>query len=266
MSELDDLVLEAIETHLPPLNITATLGANGLRIPLLSVVIRVRDAEEVPRKTSGVAVSAIVQLGALDSISGGMQVLHTGMGATLEEAVANAAHQWIAGVLPVVYSWLKRSDHPDVGRSQMVVAIEDTGEKFGWTVHLGPVITRAYGKLAQPPDPPRNEIYLKLFNVLHPFAAHSTLFWLECFAARYPDGRVDATCRKHNDDWLEGQQALLLWAHEWPDNPDGFVTRRQFIILEPTPVDKLPSGKDLVEKLPLGKKETKPWWRKLLAR
>ena len=44
------------------------------------------------------------------------------------------------------------------------------------------------------------------------------------------------------------------------------VTRRQFIILEPTPVDKLPSGKDLVEKLPLGKKETKPWWRKLLAR
>jgi len=263
MSELGDLILEAIAAHLPTRGLESTLASNGLRIPLLHVALRVRDAEEVPRKGEGTAVSAIVQLGSLDSIGGGMEVLHTGMGSTLQEAAANAAHQWIVGVLPVAVSFLKHRDLPEVSHAQMVVAIEDTGEKFGWSVHLGPIITRAYGEIEPPPEPPKNEIYLKLFNVLHPFAAHSTLFWLECFAARYPDGRVDATCRKHNDDWLEGQQALLLWANEWPDNPDGFISRRQFIILEPTPVDKLPSGKALVEKLPLAEQQKKSWWKKL---
>ena len=253
MSELDDLVLSAIESHLPSLNIVATPGSNGLRIPLLHIAIRVRAAEETPRKGQGTSVSAIVQIGSLDSISGGMECLHTGLGSTLNEAATNAAHQWIIGVLPVAASYLNHREHPDVGYSQMVVAIPDTGEQFGWKVHLGPVVMRAWGNVAEPPPTPQNEIYLKLFNVLHPFAAHKTLFWLECFAARYPDGRVDATCRKHNDDWLEGQQALLLWAHEWPDNPDGFITRRQFIILEPAPVDAR-----LAQKLP-----KQSWWKKL---
>ena len=258
MSELDDLVLEAIDAHLPPRDIVATMGANGLRVPLLKITIRVREAQQIPRKDRVVAISAIVQVGSLDSISGGIDVLHTGMGDTPEEAAANAAHQWIAGVLPVIYTYLTHRDHEDVEHSQMVVAIEETGEQFGWSVHLGPIVTRVFGDIAQPEELGKNEIFRRLFNVVHPFAAHTTLFWLECFAVRYPDGRIDATCRKHNDDWEEGKQALLLWAAEWPVNSNGFVSQRQFIIFEPTAVKDLPSGKELVERLPLPKKR---WWR-----
>ena len=258
MSELDDVVLEAIDGHLPSRDIVATMGANGLRVPLLKVTIRVHDAERIPRDDGSAAISAIVQLGALDSISGGIDVLHTGMGATLEEAAANAAHQWIAGVLPVIQTYLTHRDHPDVDQSQMIVAIEETSEQFGWSVHLGPIITRVFGDIEQPAELGKSEIFKRLFHVVHPFAAHTTLFWLECFAVRYPDGRIDATCRKHNEDWDEGQQALLVWASEWPVNRKGFISQRQFIIFEPTAVADLPSGKELADRLPLPQK---PWWK-----
>ena len=258
MSELGDLVLEAVDRHLPSRDIVATMGANGLRIPLLKIVIRVHDAEEIPRKDRVHAISVIVQVGSLDSINGGIDVLHTGMGETLEEAAANAAHQWVTGVLPVVYSYLTHRDHQDVEHSQMIVAIEETGEQFGWSVHLGPIVSRVFGNIEEPRELGKSEIFRRLFNVVHPFAAHTTLFWLECFAVRYPDGRIDATCRKHNDDWEEGKQALLLWAADWPVHEKGFVSQRQFIIFEPTAVKDLPSGRELAERLPLPKK---PWWR-----
>jgi hypothetical protein len=259
MSELGDLVLEAVEAHLPSRDIVATMGSNGLRIPLLKIAIRVHDVEEIPRKDQVHAISVIMQVGSLDSINGGIDVLHTGMGDTLEEAAANAAHQWITGVLPVVYSYLTHRDREDVGHSQMIVAIEDTGEQFGWSVHLGPIVTRVFGDLEQPEELGKSEIFKRIFNVVHPFAAHTTLFWLECFAVRYPDGRIDATCRKHNDDWEEGKQALLVWASEWPVREKGFVSQRQFIIFEPTAVKDLKSGEELARRLPLPKK--KPWWR-----
>src|SRR5438046_4453037 len=82
----------------------------------------------------------------------------------------------------------------------------------------------------------KSEIFKRLFSVVHPFAAHTTLFWLECFAVRYPDGRIDATCRKHNDDWEEGKQALLLWAADWPLHEKGFVSQRRFILFNPPAV------------------------------
>jgi len=258
MPELDDLVLEAIAAHLPARGIVAAFGANGLRIPLLKLVIRVHDAQEIPRSGKPMAMSGIVQIGEIDSIGGGIDVLHAGMGDTLEIAASNAAHQWTEGVLPVVVSWLTRRDQPDVEHSEMVVAIADTGEQFGWKVHLGPVITLVYAEVGPMPETPKSEMFLKLFNELHPFAAHRTLFWLECFAARYGDGRVDATCRKHNDDWEEGRQALLAYAAEWQPVDAPFVSRRQFIIFEPVAVDR-----ELAAKLPVEEPARKPWWRRL---
>lgn len=199
-------------------------------------------------------LSAVFQTGSIDSIGVGMEVLHTGMGASRVEAAANAAHQWITGVLPVVISTVTHRDPPEVQHAQMVVALQDTGEQFGWDVHLGPIVTRMYSDDEPPDDLPHNEIFLKLFNTVHPYAAHSKVFWLECFAAHYPDGRVDATCRKSNDDWPEGRAVLLAWAQEWPYT-EGFVTQRQFMVFEPAPVDA-----KLAARLPLEQKK-KPWWR-----
>ena len=258
MPELDDLILEAIGVHLPPRGLEYSLGANGLRIPSLSIAVRVRDAAESLQSGDRFAgLHAIFQAGSIDSIGGGMEVLHTGLGESREAAATNAAHQWIEGVLPVIVSYLTHRDQPDVDHAQMVVGVPDTGEQFGWDVHLGPIITRMYSDHDAPDPLPRNEIFQALFNVLHPFAAHSKVFWLECFACRYPDDRVDATCRKHNDDWPEGRQALLQWAAGWPHHV-GFVTQRQFIILEPAPVNR-----ELAAKLPVEEPPKKPWWRRL---
>jgi hypothetical protein len=75
------------------------------------------------------------------------------------------------------------------------------------------------------------------------------LFWLECYALRYDDGKVDATCRYNNKDWPEGQDALLAWAWSWPDTKGYILSKRQFLLFEPTPVDKLESGEQLSERM-----------------
>ena len=256
MTELETLILEALAAHLPACGLEGTLASNGVRIPALSVTIRVRDVEERPSNTAGwMGLAGIFQTGSLDSIGGGMEVLHTGMGESLSAAAANAAHQWITGVLPVVTSYIAHRQPAEVQHARMVVGVPETGEQFGWVVHLGPIVTRMYSDDEPPDDVPQNEIYLKLFNSIHPYAAHKQLFWLECFAVHYRDGRVDATCRKHNDDWPEGRAALLEWAEEWPYT-GGIVSQRQFMIFEPAPVDK-----ELAAKLPVETEKKKPWWK-----
>jgi hypothetical protein len=258
MPELDDLILEAIGAHLPARGIEYSLSANGLRIPSLSIAVRVRDAAESAWSGDRYAgLHAIFQAGSIDSIGGGMEVLHTGLGESREAAAANAAHQWIDGVLPVIVSYIAHRAQPEVEHAQMVVAVPDTGVQFGWDVHLGPIVTRMYSDHDPPAPLPQNEIFLAILNALHPFAAHSKVFWLECFASRDPDGRFNATCRMRNDDWPEGREALLQWAAGWPHH-EGFVTQRQFIILEPAPVDR-----ELAAKLPVEEQPRKPWWRRL---
>src|ERR1043166_4464185 len=126
----------------------------------------------------------------------------------------------------------------------MVVAIDGASERYGWIIHLGPVIARLYGSGDVPgvmEELHPEEVLRAIFDVLHPLAAHRTLFWLECYTARYPDGRVDATCRLHNDDWQKGRDTLLVWASRWPAAPGRMISKRQFMVFEPAPVSELPS-------------------------
>lgn len=218
----------------------------------------------------GYSVSVVFDARAQDADEAGILVLTVGFGDTPETAAVDAGHQWATSVLPVLLSYVLHQEQPEVQRCPMVVGVQDSGERFGWTAHLGPVTARVYG----PPDAPeidRGDLspataYKPVFNAIHPFAAHNQLMWVESFAARYPEGKLDATCRLQNDDWAEGRAALLAWAASWPDTGPCVLTKRQFIILEPTPVGRLASDKDLVAILEREMaKQKKPWWRRMLG-
>ena len=78
-------------------------------------------------------------------------------------------------------------------------------ERYGWTAHLGPAIGRAFGGSGSADSPlgdrSQSAVYIPVFHVLHPHAAHRSLMWIETFAARYyTEGKVDATCRLNNKD------------------------------------------------------------------
>jgi hypothetical protein len=67
--------------------------------------------------------------------------------------------------------------------------VEDSQERYGWTAHLGPVIGRAFGGSGSPDSPlgdlSQSAVYIPVFHLLHPHAAHRSLMWIEAFAARY---------------------------------------------------------------------------------
>jgi hypothetical protein len=226
----------------------SSVAGRGLRIPALGIAVRIRDLDEITRHGDH-RISLTVQTGALDSIHGGIDVVQVGIGASPHEAAVDAAHQWAAGVLPVLRSHFRGERLDDVTLGHMLVAVDEASEQYGWTVHLGPIIDRMYGDVvaAQPMD--RGEIWRALFNTIHPFAAHSRLFWLECFAVRYADGRVDATCRYDNSDWSQGRESLLAWTASWPETPTGIVSRRQFMIFAPTQPTALPDYSQMMADL-----------------
>ena len=88
--------------------------------------------------------------------------------------------------------------------------------------------------------------------------------WVESFTARYHDGKVDATCRLQNEDWDEWRNALLSWAISWPTTPGFLVTFRQFLLMEPTPVEQLQSAQELTDTLGREmRRRGAPWWRRL---
>lgn len=197
----------------------------------------------------------------------GIQILSIGRGSNQASAIDNAVEQWLMGVLPAFTSYLGNRQKNTLDAT-MVVGVEETGEKYGWTVHQGPVIYRSYGRetseLKQAED---SEIFQAIFQVVHPYAAHSNLFWLECFATRYADRKLDATCRFNNVDWEEGRTALLNMASHWPTVEDTIISKRQFLLFEPTPVGDLA---DLAEKVDeqFGEATTEalPWWKRIFAR
>jgi hypothetical protein len=196
-------------------------------------------------------------------------VLAIGLGSTDEEAAVDAGHQWATGVVPVLLSYLLPEEPvPEVQKSPMIVGVADSEERYGWTVHLGPVLPRLYG----PPgaaeidcgDLSQQGAYRAVFDVLHPFAAHRSLMWVESFAVRFPDGRVDATARLQNREWPEDQEALLVWADSWPATQPFVLSKRQFLLLEPTPLDGLSSADRLAGRLEQEiRKQRRPWWRRI---
>ena len=266
----DELVLLALRDALtdrgipvgPTSGAFVALGDVPLDLHLHDVTLH-----EEPRKPT--AVSVIFDARSRSAQDPGVCVLSMGYGDTLAASARDAADQWLAGVFPVVQSWLTQRAHVcTVTKAQMIVAVQETAEQFGWSVHLGPILHRLYAApphTYSPPDVSPDIVFKPVFNAVHPLAAHKTLFWLECFAARYPDGTVDATARFHNEDWPEGKEALLAWAAEWPDTDGCLLSRRQFLMFEPVPVHLLSSSGSMKEALAHQAAEPRPWWKRIFG-
>jgi hypothetical protein len=225
-----------------------------LPVPGLGLQIVASDARAGSNNAVFVTFDA-QPLGSSKSESG-ICMLAAGMGGTEESACVDAAKQWALGVLPVLVSYMLRSHVCEVEKMPLVVGVQDSNERYGWTVHLGPVIGRSYGVAnaqfdeTQLGDLTRSAAFNPIFHVVHPYATHTRLMWIESFAARYfLNRKVDATCRLNNKDFQEGRESLLSWAEEWPDTGVPFLTKRQFVLFESTPAEQLKSSTNLVQTL-----------------
>jgi hypothetical protein len=238
--------------------------ADGAKVPISAIGMEVHAHETSFTDSTGSRAATITfDARARGGDSNGACVLAMGFGDTDYRAAREAAMLWCVGVYPALVSWLTKKHVCEVGLSQMLVAVDGTSERYGWRVHLAPVIARLYakdGSNGELGEIGREEILKALINTIHPFAAHRTVFWLECFAARYPEGKVDATCKFHNANWPEGREALLLWASQWADTGECILTKRQFLLFEPVAPASLPKSFRKGLERYIG---TKPWWKRL---
>ncbi len=213
------------------------------------------------------SVSATFDVRSPGATTNGVCVLATGVGDTPDLTARDAVDQWLTGVFPPIVSWLTQESHVSaVTKAEMIVAIEDSNDRFGWSVHLGPILPRLYSRPGADysiPDVPEDTVFKRIFQAVHPYAAHSDVFWLECFAARYPEGRVDATARLRNHAWPEGEEALECWASEWPDTDGCILSRRQFLLFEPLPPEDL--GPSLHASFDQFTHKKPPWWRRFIG-
>jgi len=267
---LEQICIESLASHIQSKVTDCGVPQDGyVAVPRLGMAFCVEGASTAPFH-KGHSVSVVFDARAQDADEAGILVLTVGFGDTPESAAVDAGHQWATSVLPVLLSYVLHQEQPEVQRCPMVVGVQDSGKRFGWTAHLGPVTARVYGPQGTPEidrgDLSPASAYQPIFNAIHPFAAHNQLMWVESFAACYPEGKIDATCRLQNNDWAEGRAALMAWAASWPDTGPCVLTKRQFIIFEPTPFERLASDKDLVALLERElAKQKKPWWRRVLG-
>lgn len=99
------------------------------------------------------------------------------------------------GVFQPVRHWLQPTAHSCfVDDDHLLVEARDTGERYPWRVHVGPIISRAFGPdEAEAPLPAvPKDIIRVLLSEVQALAAHRTLFWIEAYVVRFEDGRVDA--------------------------------------------------------------------------
>jgi hypothetical protein len=240
---LNALCTAALQPHFASMNLASGFASGEtLSVPDLAMDFIACEAQLL----SG-GMSVVYEARAHSSSKPGIRVLSVGLGQTEALAAGDAASQWALGVLPVITSYIRRTHVCDVEKVPMIVAVAEEPERYGWTAHLGPVIARAYGGEGAGEsllgDLSRSAAYTPIFRVVHPYAAHRSLMWVESFASKYySEGKVDATCRLRNNDFPEGRDALLVWAQSWPATGAALLSKRQFILFESTPVEQLESS------------------------
>jgi hypothetical protein len=247
---LDSLCAAALLPHFQSGNLECSSVSGGcLSVPGLAMDFVASEGHVLQG-----GLSVVFDARARNSSKGGILVTSVGTGDSDESAAADAASQWAMGVLPVIVSYILRSHVCEVEKLPMIVGVEDSQERYGWTAHLGPVIGRAFGGSGSADsllgDLSQSAAYIPVFHVLHPHAAHRSLMWIETFAARYyTEGKVDATCRLNNKDFEEGRRALMGWASNWETTGAALLTKRQFVLFEPTTLEQLKNSDNLSQKL-----------------
>lgn len=231
MADADIAAARELQTALQTMGTRSEVNGSLLTIPELQLQVGVT----VTLARDGIGATVVYDLSAASDNRDPVQVLAVGYGETPAKAFREAAVQWTTGVYTVVRHWLLPDEHTCLAETiHMVIRADDTGEEFGWRVHLGPTLSRVYGA-----DPTREEtfgtreIFKAIFNDLQEWSAHRKLFWVEAFVVRHEDGKLASTCRLRNQDWDEGEAALRNWATSWSARPKATVSARQFLLFEP---------------------------------
>jgi len=235
----EELSIRALKQELHAKGYAGSLSGNALSLGCLGLRVLTHETE-FKSTIYGFGASVVFETRLDGGNSIGISILAIGFGDTHEGASRDAARQWIMGVFPALRSYLKPHQHNcEIKKGTVDVDVPATGERYKWSVHLPPAICRRYGDCDFQPKVDDTEIFVAIFDAVSQHASHASLFWLECFAVRNPDGSVDATCRYNNNIWPAGQEALMSWASTWPDTKGCMLSKRQFLIFEPVPIDEL---------------------------
>src|SRR5215468_4609494 len=201
----EEMVISSLEAEMIEAGYECKRRSIALSLSSIALELFARDPT-VQDAMGGMAVSVTFEARAEGATTDGIKVYQLGYGPTDLDAARDASFQWLLGVYPALVTFIAQPDHRcDVDKAHMIVRNDETGEQFGWTVHLPPILSRTYGEIPLRERSEQNAVFRALFDSIHPYAAHGSVFWIECFAARYPDRKVDATCRLNNKDWSEGR-------------------------------------------------------------
>jgi hypothetical protein len=237
----NELSIRALEHELQNEGFATSHCGSALSLGSLGLEVLAHETESKPT-IYGIGTSVVLEARLTEAGSGAICILAVGYGETEDAAARDAARQWIMGVFPAIRSYQQPLEHIcEVKKGKIEVDVPATGERYKWSVHVPPVICRRYGDCDGQLKVDNREIFVAIIDAVSQCASHDSLFWLECFAMRNPDGSIDATCRYNNNVWKTGQEALMSWASTWPDTGGCILSKRQFLIFEPVPVDELSS-------------------------
>jgi hypothetical protein len=225
-------------------NLGYHVSESDARIPFAPLGLEFRIADVAFHRAAGARlVRILVEAAALGDQRPGVRVNAVGFGPTEEAALREAAEQWLDGVFPVLHHWLAphATDLGIVSRELLVVERE-SGRRFAWRVHLGPLLFTRYGdgEAALDALPVRDAILRALFDELAAVSAHETVSWVEAFVGRVPGHAPEATCLLRNCAWPEGEAALLEWAVAQPQLAG--MGARQFLLLQPVRPEAIASA------------------------
>jgi hypothetical protein len=264
-------VLTALAEEMYDSGLELTELDGSLRHEALGIELRVAGVDGT-RIENGIILSPVFETSRYQAAGSHPMRAHViGCGSDLAEAAYEAAAQWLEGIFPVLHSLY--SEHKvEAGAviSEMITADKESGQRYGWKVHLGPVLMRVFGEGDEPEASGQADFVRCLRDEIRCMTLHDELFWLECYAAKSPGGEIDGECRLNNIEWPEGLVGIMTWANTWPYTPTQMVTKRQLIVFEPAPIPSLQRHQQLLRYLdgdPDDEEygEPRSWWRRFLT-
>ncbi len=246
----DDFAAHVLAQFLSDAGISVQRKGDEVRIPDFGIEVGVAVQQ---LRSEGARPGTVIVYSVSARAQGwlGPAVTIAGYGTSATGATQNAADQWSNGVLSTVahrFGWLPG----DLGveTSNLVAAQGD--DTFGFRIHIGPLQMRVWGDGPSPKLPPASALLAAILTEVTDAVSTRRTMWLECFAVRYANGTLDATCRLTNEEWLLGEDALCRYATQWPDIGPRTWSQRQFLFFDP----KDPS--DLDRMPPTGLAQTPP--------
>ncbi len=265
-STLETICINSLAKHIgTELGKTLVVDHNKCQVPELELEFLALNAESRKLADNCYAVSVTFEARS-PHFESGIAVFITGLGTSELNAATEAGHQWVTGVFSVISQAFQYTQTTDLPRVKMMVSTQNTNETFGWFAYLGSVIGRVYGGYGTLDETDLDPVaaFMPIFPIVQHYAVHHQVMWVESFVAKYAADQIDVTCRLNNNDWADGQQALLTWACGWPDKDKLVVSKRQFILFRPMSPAEMQENSDLKVTADQLAVKRKAWWQKIL--